>query len=202
MWPSLVARFKASSDEADRIQSEVGIRFCRPQVLCWCGALPPTFSPTEPCTASSMLPALREWKAKGGGDPSYPSLALEKQDSIRARAGLPSKVASASAARGPGQRHASPGIIMRRQPAIVQEQRQAAGSSSFRPLPAFWGVTDPYSPGTTQALVEVLVREKSDRLPRLQSNETSTGKNTSLSSLTDSFRSYKVMFNATRYLVL
>ena len=145
MWPSLAARFKASFDEADRIQSEVGIRFCRPQVLCWCGALPPTFSPTEPCTASSMLPALREWKAKGGGDPSYPSLALEKQDSIRARAGLPSKVASASAARGPGQRHASPGIIMRRQPAKAQEQRQAAGSRDRATWEPNWVLAPPCS---------------------------------------------------------
>lgn len=53
MWPSLAARFKASFDEADRIQSEVGIRFCRPLVRC-----ASTHFPTEPCTASSMLPAL------------------------------------------------------------------------------------------------------------------------------------------------
>ena len=62
--------------EPDRIQSEVGIRFCRPR----CGravppaAFPSTF-PTEPCDASSIhmlwcSSPSRKWNAKGGGDPS------------------------------------------------------------------------------------------------------------------------------------
>lgn len=131
-WPSLVARFKVIFDEADRIQSELGIRFCRPQVRC----LPPTFQLNR-ARYYSIIHAPRtpgSGKAKGGGGrpgwlagdiTSRPSPALEKQDRIRARASSPSKVASPPGGRGsdiPRQHHA----------AAIHQERHAVGSSPFQ----------------------------------------------------------------------
>lgn len=107
-WPSLVARFKVIFDEADRIQSELGIRFCRPQVRC----LPPTFQLNR-ARYYSIIHAPRtpgSGKAKGGGGrlagwrnhvTSLPGAGKAGQDP---RACVVA-VESGFAARGPGQRH-------------------------------------------------------------------------------------------------
>ena len=91
--PTVLARFKASFDEADRIQSEVGIRFCRPP-----GAVRRCpFTPLSSHGTTGIIHAPRtpgSGRQKAAAAILRPSLALEKQDSIRARAGSPSKVVS------------------------------------------------------------------------------------------------------------
>lgn len=150
----------------------------------WCGALPPTFQPNRaphhPCSPHS-----REWKAKGGGDPSsHPGAGKAGQHpracgvAVEGGFGLPG---AGTASCIPRHHHAA-------------ATGDCTGTTAGRrvvvfPAPAcLLGCYRSILTGHNAGISRVLVRGKSDRLPRLQSNETSNGKNTSLSSLTNSFR--------------